>query len=172
MTTPSTPTLHAVVLSAALTGPLAAFGEDYALPTPRKTFVWTSPEATAPSQTRVNMWSGTTLPTMEHSRSDPWDELSELPDNWDGSGASAVMPEAIRHAKRFLISLNRAYDQFEPFAHPNGSVGLEAHKQGRSAYLVVSSEDTYTYVIKSGATVHRGTGVKAADMQVLLEMLY
>ena len=90
---------------------------------------------------------------------DPWEDLEQLPANWDGQCAEVVAPEAIGHARRFIDSLGDAGSGFESFAHPNGSVGLEAENPGKAAYILVSATDRFAYVLRSGGAVHRGSDV-------------
>ncbi len=83
-----------------------------------------------------------------------------------------MSPDAIDHAKRFLRSLPSGGASFTPFAHPNGSVGLESEKPGSAAYLIVSPADRFTYVLRIGEAVHRGDDVDATKMRGLLALLY
>ncbi|MBF8254725.1 MAG: hypothetical protein HW373_1420 [Deltaproteobacteria bacterium] len=99
-------------------------------------------------------------------------ELQSLPANWDGQGAERVSQEAIRNAKLFLASLERTADTFEPFADPDGSIGLEGHKGERSAYVVISPEGAISYVVREGDKVNRGADIDANTMRLLLEVLY
>lgn len=100
---------------------------------------------------------------------DSWAELGELQADWDSRGAEPISREAIRFAKIFVLSVDSA---FEPFAHPNGSVGLEGHKGQKSAHLIVSPEGRFAYVLRADGGVHRGNNIDADLMRQILDVLY
>lgn len=104
--------------------------------------------------------------------SEAWNELLSLGPNWDSSGAVAVSSDAVRHAKLFLESLGTLGSTFEPFAHPDGSVGLEARKDASSAYLIASDDNRFAYVIRVGDAVHRGNAVTPSKMREILALVY
>ena len=139
--------------------------------TPR--FAPGSPEAFQASLHGVQIWGERTLPTAntETLRDDPWIEIQELPYDWDANGAEPVSPAAITFAKRFLAELPGDLT-FEPFAQTDGSIGLQHRTPNRSAYLVISPENRFTYVIKVAETVHRGDDVESTVMQALLATIY
>lgn len=99
-------------------------------------------------------------------------ELEALPRNWDGQGAEPVSKEAITKAEAFLASLGQVASTFEPFADPDGSVGLEGHKNTKAAYMTISPNGEIAYVFRDGETVHRGKDVDAATMRNLINVLY
>lgn len=110
------------------------------------------------------------LETYKHAAA--LNELESLPTNWDGQGAERVSRHAIRNAKMLLASLEGAADTFEPFADPDGGVGLEGHKRDKSAYLVIAPDGAISYVVREGAKISRGADVDASTMRQLLEVLY
>lgn len=102
-----------------------------------------------------------------------WHELEALGANWDGQGAEPVSRKAIEHAQAFLALLGPQGKAFEPFADPDGSVGLEARKgSGAVAYIVVSESGRFAYVLRKGARTHRGSEVEQADVLKILDLLY
>jgi hypothetical protein len=113
---------------------------------------------------------GAWLKTYKHAAA--LSELESLPVDWDGQGAERVSRDAIRNAQLFLASLEGTADTFEPFADPDGSVGLEGHKGERSAYLVISPAGAISYVIREGDKVNRGADVDVSTMRRLLDVLY
>ena len=112
------------------------------------------------------------LGNLSAVESDPWQELRMLGHNWDGQGAEPVSRAALDHAKDFVASIAALGSVFEPFAHPNGSVGLEAHKADKSAFMIVSPKDRFAYVLRVGDTVHRGNDVEERVMRRVLELLF
>ena len=88
--------------------------------------------------------------------------------DWDGHGAKAISPKACVHAWRFLRAPLRQLPEFEPYPEPDGSVGLEYHKENKSLYLSFAADRQIAYVLvvrKSGAEeVHRGRGVIAGKV--------
>lgn len=138
---------------------------------------WSAAHASPTSFQGTAVSHGTTSATTVAIRSavddsDPWEELKTLGPDWDGSGAEPVSRQALDHAMKFVESLGRLGSTFEPFAHPNGSVGLEARKPGKAAYLIVSAADSFAYVLRVGDTVHRGKDVEPSLMRRVLDLLY
>ena len=168
---PTTVSLSAAMLSAALTASAPSLAETREMASPAQ-ILWGSPDASSPSFQGLGVLHGTTLPTTKAVPTDPWQELETLPPNWDGEGAPTISQAAIENAKRFLQGLTPAAGTFRPFAYPDGGIGLESQKKGKEAYLVVSESGRFTYVIQIGKTVHRGDDVDAAKMQELLAFLY
>jgi len=167
----------AAFLAGALCAPVEAH-EEYARVLRRLDVRWSVPRAYGSSfQGTVisyGMTPATTPPVialLEEPSAD-WLELRALGADWDGKGAVAVSPSAIAHAKAFVNSLGVVGSTFEPFAHPNGSVGLEAQKPGKEAYLIVTPSGRFSYLVRLGDAVHRGKDVQAALMARVLALLY
>ena len=165
-------TLSAAVLSAMLAAGVPALGEAYAKLTPKQDVRWNAPDASQISFQGTAVSHGNTSATTSSVDSDPWQELEALQAGWDGNEAEPVSRDAIGHAKRFLQSLPLIGSTFVPFAHPNGSVGLEAQKPGKAAYLIVSATDRFAYVLRIAGTIHRGNDGDASVMRDLLDLLY
>jgi len=166
----------AAILAGALCAPVE-IQEDYARILRRLDVRWNVPRASGSSFQGTVISHGVTPATTPPILSwieeqDDWMELAALGADWDGRGAVAVSPSAISHAKLFLNSLGPLSASFEPFAHPNGSVGLEAQKSGKAAYLIVTPSGRYSYVIRLGETIHRGKDVEAPLMARVLALLY
>jgi hypothetical protein len=164
----------ATVLVATLTGATVALPSDesirglvakflsdraYEIPQPSVALPPTLGHAVAESTTHI-------------AEPDEWQELEALEDDWDASGAKRISPVAIAHARRFLASLAVLGHRFSPFADPTGSVGLQARETDKSAYMLVNTDNRFTYVIRVGDRTHRGTKVDAEEMQKLLALLY
>ncbi len=170
------PTLSATVLSAVLLAS-PAVQEEFAKVIRRSDVWWNTSDTSNPSFQGTSVLHGTTSATTSafgnaSAESDPWQDLQALGPDWDGSGAEPVSHDALEHATKFLESSPMLSSAFEPFAHPNGSVGLEGHKLGKSAYLVVSPKDRFAYVLRVGETVHRGNDVAPSAMRRVLELLF
>lgn len=164
--------LSAAMLSAALATTSPAAGEEYAKAIAKQDVRWDAPDASEPSFQGVHVFHGTTAATIKSTEPDPWQDLEALGEDWDANGAQPVSSDAIDHAKRFLKSISTTQARFTPFAHPDGSVGLESQKNGGDAYLLVSPTERFTYVLRIGDTVHRGDDVDASKMRDLLALLY
>lgn len=97
------------------------------------------------------------------------DEIGALGSDWDGHDAAQISGNACRHALEFFEALPADLRQFEPYPEPDGSVGLEYHRDNTfSLYLSFSPEGELSYVAvfrdpKGGEEVHRGSGIKATD---------
>lgn len=109
---------------------------------------------------------------LSNEQLDAFQEIAALPANWDGQGAECVSANAIASARAFLGAIGGNADSFEPFADPDGSVGLEGHRSNRSAYIVIAHSGTCSYVIRNDSRVHRGNDVDAETMRRLLDLLY
>lgn len=109
---------------------------------------------------------------LSKDQHETFEEITGLQANWDGQGAARVSPDAIAAAKAFLGSIGAGAASFEPFADPDGSVGLEGHRKDRSAYVVISHSGTCSYVIRDDSRVHRGNNVDVETMRRLLDLLY
>ncbi len=158
----------AALLSAVLTGAMPP----YAKTIPRLDIRWNAPDASELSFQALDVLHGSTVGTTKAAEPDAWQDLEALREDWDASGAQPVSRDAIDHAKRFLKSFSSVGAPFTPFAHPDGSVGLESRKSAAAAYLIVSPTDRFTYVLRIGQTVHRGDDVDASKMRELLALLY
>jgi len=99
-------------------------------------------------------------------------EIAKLKAGWDGYNAEPISADAIRHAIAFVRSLGMQGSLFEPFPDPDGSVGLEGHKNNKSVYLNFSSLGAIAYVIKGGNSIHRGHDVNAETVHKLLDVLF
>jgi len=173
----ASPTLGAALLSAALIGGSPDVQEHYDKGISSAGDWWKFLGASHASFQDLTVSHGTTPATSLTLGSalietDPWQELESLDADWDGNGAAPVSRDAIEHALSFLESLPLVGQVFEPFAHPNGSVGLEAHNADKAAYLIVSPMNRFAYVLRMGETVHRGNDVDASVMRRVLELLY
>lgn len=100
------------------------------------------------------------------------EEMSHLQANWDGYDADAVSTEAVRFASEFIDIVGTEALFFEPYADPDGSVGLEGHKDDRSIYLSFSPERKIAYVAKIGGAVHRGHSADVPTIKKLLDVLF
>jgi hypothetical protein len=100
------------------------------------------------------------------------EEMSHLQANWDGYDADAISTEAVRFASEFIDILGTEALFFEPYADPDGSVGLEGHKDDRSIYLSFSPERKIAYVAKIGGAVHRGHSADVPTIKKLLDVLF
>ncbi len=100
------------------------------------------------------------------------DEIRSLEANWDGQNAEPVSIMAIESAKKFLTQLGSAAVSFEPFADPEGGLGLESHKKEKSIYIIASPDSTYTYVLRDGRAIHRGSKVCLDTMRNVVSTLY
>lgn len=164
--------LSAAMLASALAATSPASAEEYAKLIAKHNIRWHAPDASQPSFQSLGVLHGSIVGTTKSVEPDPWQDLEALQQDWDGSGAEAVSRDAMDHAKRFLRSLSYIETSFAPFAHPDGSVGLESQKPGSAAYLLVSPSDRFTYVLRIGDTVHRGDDVDSSTMREVLALLY
>lgn len=169
---PTAVRLSAAMLSAALAATSPASGEEDAKAIAKQHVRWDAPDASEPSFQSVGVFHGTTAATIKSIEPDPWQDLEALGEDWDANGAQPISRDAIDHAKRFLKSISTTEARFIPFAHPDGSVGLESQKNGSAAYLVVSPTERFTYVLRIADTVHRGDDVDPSKMRELLALLY
>jgi len=83
-------------------------------------------------------------------------DLLNLQRGWDGEDADPIDPRSAEHACAFIDALGERSKDFEPFPDPNGLVGLEAHKEGKAAYLSFFHDGLMAYVFRVGNAVHRG----------------
>jgi hypothetical protein len=170
-------TLGAALLSAALIGALPEIADGATKELGHFDARWNAPNASLASSQGVIVSYGTISATssafgISALETDPWQELEQLEQDWDGQGADRISRDAIDHALTFMESLLPAGPAFEPFAHPKGYVGLEARKKSKSAFLLVSPTNRFAYVIRSGDSVHRGDDVDPAAIRELLALLY
>ena len=170
-------TLGAALLSAALIGAMPEIAHGAPKEFGHFDARWNAPNASHASSQGVLVSYGTISATssafgISALETDPWQELEELGQNWDGQGADRISRDAIDHALNFVESLLPTGPAFEPFAHPKGYVGLEAREKGKSAFLLVSPTNRFAYVIRSGNSVHRGDDVNSAAIRELLALLY
>jgi hypothetical protein len=171
----ASPTLNlasAAVITALLAGGPPTFAEQYPKVLAKNPVKWEEPDAAHPTFQQVSVEHGTTSTTKTVVAVDPWDELERLDADWDGNGAAPISISALRNARRFATSEQTFGNSFHPFADPDGSVGLEATKPGKVAYLIVSDSDRFSYVLRQGDTVHRGDNVDALKMREILALLY
>ena len=96
------------------------------------------------------------------------EELANFEDDWDMHGASRVHRNAIENAASFAWKLGAFASQFEPFADPDGSAGLEGHTAKGDVYLSFAPSGRVAYVVKTKSGMHRGYG---ADESVLRQLL-
>lgn len=174
LNTPATALRLSVAISAAFTAMSPVSGEvrEGAAEIKKQDVRWDAPEASPPSFQSISVLNGSTATTIESIAPDPWQELEALREDWDANGAHSISRDAIDHARCFLESLSSIDTPFTPFAYPDGSVGLESHKNRNAAYILVSSADRFTYVLRIGDAVHRGDDVEASKMRELLALLY
>ena len=99
-------------------------------------------------------------------------DIKALGYHWDGRAALPVSPQAIATAQTLLAQFGANAKMFEPFADPDGSLGLEAHKGQKSLYVVASPEGTFAYVLRDGQTVHRGSKVDLENMRRISSALF
>lgn len=170
-------TIGAALLSAALIGGIPEIADGAPRELGNIDARWNAPNASLASSQGVLVSYGTISATSSAFRispleTDSWQELEQLDQNWDGQGADRISQDAIDHALNFVESLLPTGAAFEPFAHPKGYVGLEARKKGKSAFLLVSPRNRFSYVIRSGGSVHRGDDVDPAAIRELLALLY
>jgi len=168
----ASPTLRVAMLSFFIAGGTTALEEQYVRPLAKPPVKWNAQEAIHASFQSLGVFHSTISPTTTIAAEDPWDELERLEAGWDGNNAAAVSLDAIKHAKRFTSNAHTIGVSFTPFADPDGSVGLEARKSGKVAYLIVSADDRFTYVLREGDKVHRGDNVDASTIRELLALLY
>jgi len=100
------------------------------------------------------------------------DEIGSLEANWDSQNAEPVSNLAIESAKKLLTHLGSEAINYEPFADPEGGLGLESHKEGKSIYIIATSDNTFTYVLRDGKTIHRGSNVSLETMRHVVSTLY
>jgi hypothetical protein len=98
-----------------------------------------------------------------------WAELETLPADWDANGAEPIARQTIQYAKDFALSIGLSFD---PFAHPNGSVGIENQGDDKSAHIVISPKNRFAYVLRVGKAVHRGNDVDADSLRKVIALLY
>ena len=171
-------TIGAALLSAALISAMPEIADSAPKELGNFDARWNAPNAALASSQGVLVYYGSISATSSAFAlsppldADPWQELEQLEQNWDGQGAERISAHAIDHALNFVESLLPIGPAFEPFAHPKGYVGLEARKQGKSAFLLVSPTNRFSYVIRSGGSVHRGDSVDPAAIRELLALLY
>jgi hypothetical protein len=164
-------TLNAAVLSAALAAAMPASTEDQLV---RDAKPWESASTGDAAELHFHLAlisHHATPATTKIAEPDPWQELELLEKNWDGEDAEPVSLDAIQHAKRFLVDLPDAAI-FTPFANPDGRVGLQGQQSGKSAYLLISAENLFTYVLRVRGQVHRGHSTDAPMMRQILEFLF
>lgn len=99
-------------------------------------------------------------------------EIKTFRANWDGQNAEPVSVEAIESAEQLLTQLENSAEFFEPFADPEGGLGLEASKGEKSIYIIANPYNLYTYVLRCGETVHRGSKVSLSNMLMVLNALF
>ncbi len=163
----------ATVLLAALTGAnLAPAADDYVRAAAGELLRGYLLGGHAPTLQTAYVPQAITSATTYVKEPDSWQELESLEDDWDAAGAKKVSPQAIAHARRFLTSLPSIGQTFVPFPDMDGGVGLQARAADKAAYLIVSPDNLFTYVIKVAGKVHRGINTEPDEMKDLLALLY
>lgn len=131
-----------------------------------------APSDSSASFQNIGVIHGTAPTTRVALADDPWDDLHRLKQGWDGGNAAPIAPDAINYAKHFAKEAKALGLAFVPFADPDGNVGLESTENSRAAYLIVSPQGRFSYVIRDGEAINRGDNVDAATMRGLLMLLH
>ena len=100
------------------------------------------------------------------------EDIKALGAKWDGRSAAPVSSHAIDAARKLLLQVKDHAEAFEPFADPEGSLGLEAHHDSKSLYILSTPRGDFTYVLRDGETVHRGSKVDLNDMSRIISAFF
>lgn len=160
------------MLSVLVVGGVALSDEAYGRAVAKPPMRWQAPDAKSPFFQDARVSLGTTPSTTRVFGEDPWDGVQRLLDGWDGQGAIAPLADAINHAKRFAARMNARGVTFEPFADPEGGIGLQADKGNDVSYLIVTAGDKFSYVIRKGDKVHRGDNIDSDTMLEIVALLH
>jgi hypothetical protein len=99
------------------------------------------------------------------------ESLSQLSQDWDTRGARAVDSMASANAESFAWQLGSTARFFEPFADPDGSVGIEGHSGTTEIYLNFAPGGEIAYVVKTASGVHRGYGADIGFIRRLFDVV-
>lgn len=99
-------------------------------------------------------------------------ELLTLRRGWDGYDAEPIDPISAEYACAFIDVLGERSKDFEPFADPNGIVGLEAHKQDSAAYLSFPNDGLIAYMFRVGGAIHRGNRASVDTVKRVLNAVF
>jgi hypothetical protein len=96
-------------------------------------------------------------------------EMSKWEENWDGEGASAFAPEAIKNAHLVLNVSEGVLPAPEVSPNPNGTITFEWFVGARSAYWEVGRTTWGWFVQENGSTMMRAQGQITVEASVLRE---